>query len=234
MKHWTDPNLFAAIVDDEPGRERTEIEVFYLEQTGVDIAQAIQRQRYKRLQDDLFKRLAKGTLLSSAVDNTTDPSHPRSLIHPSLYDDDAISYDIHRRAVIACGRTLWNVEIFEPNEIPTNVTRYPNWLAQYSDQAPGDEAPRNVGTADGAAFRHDPTYEHVWIGDREFSLTSLQGRIVRELHQAAVSGQPWMKIAQLHDAVAFEAHALHQVFKRMPSWRELIRSDRRGNYRLNL
>ena len=99
-----------------------------MQRTGVDMAQVIQAGYLKRFEAKLFKRLAEGTLLSSAIDEVADPSHPRVLVHPSLYDADTVMYDGYRRAVIASGRTLRNVEIFETNEIPTNVTRLPDWL----------------------------------------------------------------------------------------------------------
>ena len=135
LKHWVDPAVYAALVDHKPGRERSELEVFYLER-GTDLGLLDELQDRKHLESLIFKQLAEGTLLSSAIDDASDPSHPRGLVHPSLYDSDDVRYDQHRRTLTAAGRTLRNVEIFEPNEIPTNVTRLPDWLSQYSDQLP--------------------------------------------------------------------------------------------------
>ena len=66
LKHWVDPAVYAALVDHKPGRERSELEVFYLER-GTDLGLLDELQDRKHLQSLIFKQLAEGTLLSSAT-----------------------------------------------------------------------------------------------------------------------------------------------------------------------
>ena len=177
LKHWTDPDLYAAIVDDEPGRERTEIEVFYLERTGVDIAQVIQLQT---LQATAGRRcssgLPRGRFFQALSTNTTDPSHPRSLVHPSLYDD--------RRHLIrqpSQGRDRMRSDALERRDLRaernTDERDAASGLAcpVFRSGAGRRSSSECRAAADAAAFRHDPDYRHVRLRDREFSLTPPSG-----------------------------------------------------------
>ena len=54
-------------------------------------------------------------------------------------------------------------------------------------------------------------------------------------HEAYRSpGSSWKRLEDIREAVGFESESLHQLFRRMPGWNELILSDRRGSYRLNI
>lgn len=231
LKHWSEPGHYAAVMEDDPMRVRLPIEVFYLEK-GVDLWELNIQQNRKVLQGFLFRRLAEGSLLSSALSGLADPSHPRSLVHPSIYAEGDVAYDPALRLVIAGGQTLRNVEIFEPRDIPANVTQLPSWVVQYSNQAPSSSAallPR-----DGAQFEHDEDYRHVRLRDHAFSLTKTQGQIVKALHEASINGGTWMHLEAIRAAVGFESAKLSLLFRRVGAWRELIDSDQRGYYRLNL
>ena len=234
LKHWTDPGIYETLIDDEPGRVRSPIEVFYLERTGVDLGLLAHLNNLKHLDALLFRRLAEGMLFSSATDESDDPSHPRSLVHPSLYEVDGVVYDRFRRAVIAGRRTLWNVEIFGTDEIPTNVTRLPDWLSQYSDKLADSTPPLSGAAAGSPAFHHDPDFRHVTLRGREFSLSPTQAGVVEVLHEAWVGGTPWKHLEDLRGIVGFETAKLGSIFRRVKAWRDLIASDKRGFYRLNL
>ena len=190
-----------------------------------------------RLEKALFERLAEAQLLSSATEKEPDPVNPRFMVHPSLFDGPDVYYVEFTTSVRAQNRELWNVEIFEPDAVPRTVCSVPLWLAQLttshvhmetdSEAAPSHEHLRR-------RFRHDEDYLHVWLEDREYLLTQTQAGVVRVLHEAAKSDSPWMHLEEIRHAVDFETPKLSQLFRRMDGWQDLIRSDRRGNYRLNL
>jgi hypothetical protein len=54
------------------------------------------------------------------------------------------------------------------------------------------------------------------------------------LHEAWNDGSRWRHVEDLRTAVGFESAKLSDLFKRLRGWRDLIVSDRRGGYRLNL
>lgn len=83
-------------------------------------------------------------------------------------------------------------------------------------------------------FTYDQHYLHVRIRGREFWLTRTQAAIVRHLHLAAMEGQPWVHVETLREGVGFETAKLSDLFRRQADWQDLIQSDRRGSYRLNL
>lgn len=231
LKHWSEPGHYAAVMEDEPMRVRLPIEVLYLEK-GVDLWELNIQQNRKVFQGFLFRRLAEGSLLSSALDGLANPSHPRLLVHPSIYAEGDVSYDSALRLVTAGRQTLRNVEIFEPGDIPANVTQLPSWVAQYSDQVPSSSAasmPR-----DRAHFEHDDDYRHVRLREHAFNLTKTQAQVVKALHEASIDGRTWMHLEAIRAAVGFESTKLSDLFRRDGSWRELIDSDQRGYYRLNL
>ena len=195
-------------------------------------------QRLRRLLEAaLFERLASGELLSSATEEKPDPTHPRFVVHRSLYDGTEAFYVEFSQVVRANNRELWNVEIFEPRAIPLNVDTVPPWVERLvGATAPPPLSPEPARSPAPAVvqFRHDEGYRHVWLAGQEYLLTPKQADIVRVLHEAALAGRPWMRLEDIRDAADFGSAKLSQNFRRMTGWRSLIRSDRRGYYRLNL
>jgi predicted transcriptional regulator len=88
----------------------------------------------------------------------------------------------------------------------------------------------------GGSSRHDPGYAHVSIRGVEFTLNAVQAGIVRVLHRAALDGRRWVSGEELRQETGFRQPKLSGVFRylRNPSWREIIASDGRGSYRLNV
>jgi hypothetical protein len=81
-------------------------------------------------------------------------------------------------------------------------------------------------------FWHSPTYDVVRLQGVEFRLGPIRREVVRQLHEASKTDRPWVpgKLL-LPDATK----RMVDTFKSLkPSWRLLIESDERGNYRLNL
>lgn len=84
----------------------------------------------------------------------------------------------------------------------------------------------------GQAFTVVGDYKEVIVNGRSFHLGSCQAKVVRLLHAAAKTKDPWRhgKVV-LADAGSLSTR-MADLFKSQRHWRELIESDRRGHYRL--
>lgn len=234
LAYWSDPASYIAYLDDGAGQVRSPAEVFYLER-GVDLWQRYVDEGRRNLEAKLFRMLAEGSLLSSATDEVPDPRAPRFLVHPSLYAVEGVAYDPTRGVVVVGERTLWNLAIFEKGEILRSVSEIPEWLSRYSDQHGAGAVPSEKDLASRLAdFQHDPDYRHVTLRGREFALTPKQAEIVQVLLDASIKGHPRMHIGRLSEAANFGTPKMSNLFRRLEGWHELIRSDRRGFYWLNL
>jgi hypothetical protein len=81
-------------------------------------------------------------------------------------------------------------------------------------------------------FWHSPTYDVVRLRGVEFRLGPIRREVVRKLHEASRTDQPLVSGKLL---LPDPTTRMVDTFKSLkPSWRLLIESDRRGNYRLNL
>jgi hypothetical protein len=187
----------------------------------------------RKLQRLLFDKLAEGDLLSSATEERPDPRNPRFLVHPAVYDDPSLSYSRFHDVIVGRNAQLWNVEVFEPCELPANVSK-PSWLDGFLSHQPTEDA--TPAQEQAGAFRYDQAYAHVSIRGSEFSLNPVQAGIVRVLHVAFLNGHPWVPGEALRQEVGFKHPKLSGVFRHMkdPSWRDLIASDGRGAYRLKI
>lgn len=67
-----------------------------------------------------------------------------------------------------------------------------------------------------------------------FRLGPIQAAVVQALHRAAQAGQPWQNGKLILSEAQSRSLRMSDVFKSKDNWRDLIRSDRRGNYRLNI
>lgn len=83
-------------------------------------------------------------------------------------------------------------------------------------------------------FEHNADYSGVSLRGRRFVLGPLQANIVRELHMASLSAEPWVKHEQLLEDCRSQSKRLVDVFKTQEHWRDLIIQDRKGSCRLNL
>jgi hypothetical protein len=80
-------------------------------------------------------------------------------------------------------------------------------------------------------FWHSPTYDVVRLRGVEFRLGPNRSEAVRKLHDASKTDRPWVPGKRLLGS----GKRMVDTFKSLkPSWRLLIESDSRGNYRLNL
>jgi len=88
--------------------------------------------------------------------------------------------------------------------------------------------------ADGIAFQHDADYRNVRLGPTEMALGAVQAQVVRALHEAALTDQPWLEGKRVLSGAGATSMRMSDVFKSKTGWRDLIASDRRGRYRLRL
>lgn len=77
-------------------------------------------------------------------------------------------------------------------------------------------------------------YRYVKLGDQEFHLGDIQARIVQMLHDASQSHKPWVHGKTLLHESASNAIRIRDIFKSKKNWRDLILSNDRGYYRLNI
>lgn len=83
-------------------------------------------------------------------------------------------------------------------------------------------------------FIHSHDYRHVQLCQHRFRFGDVQAKIVEHLHSAAASNQPWVHGKTLIDVSGSNAVRMRDIFKHKKNWRQLITSDDRGYYRLNL
>ena len=95
-----------------------------------------------------------------------------------------------------------------------------------------DEAPPPSRAIEDFVQRSD--YAEVLLHGERFLLGRIQAQIVRQLHEAAKTRNPWLTGKQLFANSDSRSTRLVDLFKAKPTWRNLIASDGRGSYRLNL
>lgn len=83
-------------------------------------------------------------------------------------------------------------------------------------------------------MQHTADFSEVVVGGRAFRFRGVQAAIVRQLHDSAGEGKPWVAGKQLLRDAGSHSTRLIDVFKRHPDWRDLIQSDGCGAYRLRL
>jgi hypothetical protein len=81
-------------------------------------------------------------------------------------------------------------------------------------------------------FRQTNDYGEVHVAGRVFNLGHVQSRVVKQLHRATITGDPWCHGKALLAAAGSSSTRLADLFKSQRDWRQLIESDRRGNDRL--
>lgn len=83
-------------------------------------------------------------------------------------------------------------------------------------------------------FSHSNDYRHIMLNGTEFRLGDNQAKIIAMLHDATQSRNPWVHGKTLIYESGVTAPRLRDVFKHRTDWRDLIVSDERGYYRLNV
>lgn len=83
-------------------------------------------------------------------------------------------------------------------------------------------------------FSYRNHYTDVKIMGERHKLGPVQANIVRELHQASNSLNPWLYGKTLLDRAGSKSIRLSGIFNHHKNWRDIICSDGRGRYRLNV
>lgn len=83
-------------------------------------------------------------------------------------------------------------------------------------------------------FTHSPDYLEVHCKGCRFKLGPIQAEVVRALHAASQAGAPWQNGKAILSRAGSKSLRMADVFKSQKDWRNLIRSDLRGGYCLNL
>lgn len=83
-------------------------------------------------------------------------------------------------------------------------------------------------------FLHRDDYAEVVLNGEIFRLGPLQASVVRALHDASHTANPWRPGKELLTNCNAQTLRMVDLFKTKPNWRTLIASDGRGYYRLNL
>lgn len=83
-------------------------------------------------------------------------------------------------------------------------------------------------------FIHSADYLEIRCNGCQFKLGPIQAEVVRALHEAALADAPWQNGKAILSRAGSKSLRMADVFKSQKNWRQLIRSDRRGGYRLNL
>ena len=83
-------------------------------------------------------------------------------------------------------------------------------------------------------FEYNADFTHISCNGYIYTLGMLQANVVKILCEASQTDNPWVygKVA-LYDAGSTMSK-ISALFRNVPDWRELILSDGRGQYRLNL
>lgn len=77
-------------------------------------------------------------------------------------------------------------------------------------------------------------YREVRAAGLLFNLGPVQARVVKRLHEAATSANPWCEGKLILGEAGSSSTRMADVFKSQPHWRRLIDSDQRGRYRLRV
>lgn len=79
----------------------------------------------------------------------------------------------------------------------------------------------------------DTGFKTLSYAGRDYVFGDIQSSILRQLHEAAMTGEPWCSGKRLLAHAGSQSFTLSNIFKRNPVWREIILSDGRGAYRMN-
>lgn len=103
--------------------------------------------------------------------------------------------------------------------------------ARFEAVAGGAAAERTITPA---TFQHRADYYEVTLSGKTYTFGPAQAGVVRKLHEAFLAGEPWCLKGYLTEQTG--GQRLVDLFKRKkdPSWRDLIVSDGRGKWRLNI
>lgn len=73
----------------------------------------------------------------------------------------------------------------------------------------------------------------IWRG-REYKFGTTQAKVIQRLWQAREDGKPWVYGKHILNDIAASSDRISNIFSRNKYWRNIIKSDGAGKYKLNL
>lgn len=83
-------------------------------------------------------------------------------------------------------------------------------------------------------FSASEDYRHVEFQGEKYQLGDVQAQIIEQLYDATGTDNPWVHGKTLIHVAGSRAVRMRDLFKNTSKWRDLIISDERGYYRLNI
>jgi hypothetical protein len=77
-------------------------------------------------------------------------------------------------------------------------------------------------------------YRYMKLNGKEYHFGDVQARVIEQLHDAAQSHKPWVHSKTLLYESGSNAVRLRDLFKSNKDWNDVIASNKRGYYRLNV
>jgi hypothetical protein len=170
--------------------------------------------KWQTIAEAFVDKLREGTLFCSAIEDGADD---RACIKPGLWDVLEIAFDVG--IVAGRNREFQEPEFFDASSVPLNVEPLADWL-------------KEILTVN--SFEHDKDYRHVTFKGIRFEFGELQAGIVRLLHAASQTDNPWRKGAEVIEEAGSHQAKMVDVFRSQSNWRSLIESTPRGFYRLRV
>ena len=102
------------------------------------------------------------------------------------------------------------------------------------DRAEAKHGLGGVPRATETIFEQKNDFAEVSLGCKTYALGPIQAQVVRVLYEAAANGAPWRHGKQVLAEAGSASTRIADVFKSQPDWRNLIQSNRRGKYCLNI
>ncbi|PIR38110.1 MAG: hypothetical protein COV35_07675 [Alphaproteobacteria bacterium CG11_big_fil_rev_8_21_14_0_20_39_49] len=97
------------------------------------------------------------------------------------------------------------------------------------------EQKNGVVLKDNHGFIYNKNFEVVILNGIRFQLGSIQSNVVRLLHEASLTDDPWLYGHTTLCAAGSKGNGcMVDLFKNQPEWRKLIVSGKNGYYRLNI
>ncbi|HEV7253602.1 MAG TPA: hypothetical protein VGN97_10970 [Mesorhizobium sp.] len=171
------------------------------------------------LRTALRKRLRAGELIATGIKVPASLLSPRQVIGPELWR--VLEPDFDDSSARGAGLTVVDVLVCEPHELEAHVCRV-------ASEDTGEAAASPVGIC-------NSNYTTVRLSEGEFLLGPVQASVIRELHQASLTPDPWRTGRAVLDAAGSNSKGIRDVFQRHtdPSWRLLI-EEKRARYRLRV
>ena len=84
-----------------------------------------------------------------------------------------------------------------------------------------------------SGVRVEAGFKKITYNGKQYQFGDIQAAVIRQLYEAAQSGEPWQYGKCLLRDAGSQSFTLSNIFKRNPRWRDIILSDTRGCYRLH-